>query len=138
VPDRPPQICRECQQVATSGAYCSAHANNNREINAARDRERERRAGGIRRLYDCAQWRNRTAPFILSRDPFCTIAIVCDGGAASTEVDHIVRADIYVAQHGGDLRSFYDASNLRGACHNCHSYKTFRENRNEWTEPAKG
>jgi 5-methylcytosine-specific restriction protein A len=91
---------------------------------AARDRERERRAGGIRRLYDSAQWRRRTQPAVLARDPMCQIAILCGGNAPSTDVDHIVPAVKYIAQHGGDQRFFFDLKNLQGSCHADHTAKT--------------
>jgi 5-methylcytosine-specific restriction protein A len=93
---------------------------------AARDRERERRAGGLRRLYDSAQWRKRTQPFVLARDPLCRLAILCGGTALSTDADHIIPAVEYVAQHKGDYRYFFDTSNLQGACHACHTHKTAR------------
>ncbi len=94
--------------------------------NAARDRERARRGGGIRRLYDSAQWRKRTQPAVLARDPFCKIAILCGGNALSTDADHIVPAVRYIAQHGGDQRFFFDMANLQGACHADHTAKTAR------------
>ena len=94
--------------------------------NDARDRERQRRAGGIRRLYDSVQWRKRTQPFVLMRDPLCKIAVLCEGRAPSTDADHIIPAVEYVAQHGGDLRYFFDTNNLQGACHADHTAKTAR------------
>lgn len=94
--------------------------------NAARDRERARRANGIRYLYDSAQWRKRTQPAVLARDPLCKIARLCDGNALSTDADHIVPANQYVAQHNGDQRFFFDMANLQGACHACHTAKTAR------------
>jgi hypothetical protein len=104
--------------------------------NGARDRERARRAGGVRRLYDSAQWRHRTQPYILARDPLCTIpGCPCGGHAPSTDVDHRVRAEIYMAQHGGDERFFFDPKNLRGGCHAGHTWKTNLERRGLWQEP---
>jgi 5-methylcytosine-specific restriction protein A len=91
---------------------------------AARDRERHRRAGGLRRLYDSSQWRRRTQPTVLARDPFCKIAKLCDGNAPSTDADHVIPAAEYVAQHDGDQRYFFDLSNLQGSCHACHTTKT--------------
>lgn len=90
----------------------------------ARERERNRRAGGLRRLYDSVQWRKRTQPFVLNRDPLCKIAKLCGGNAPSTDADHIIPAAEYVDQHGGDYRYFYDTSNLQGACHADHTAKT--------------
>lgn len=92
--------------------------------NAARDRERARRAGGLRRLYDTAQWRKRTQPAVLQRDPMCRIGKLCGGNAPSTDADHILPAEKYVAQHGGDERRFFDLANLQGACHADHTAKT--------------
>ncbi len=89
-----------------------------------RDRLRRRRAEGLGRLYDSPQWRRRTRPFVLARDPLCKIAKICGGTAASTDADHIVPAEQYVAQHGGDERYFFDVSNLQGACHADHTAKT--------------
>jgi len=94
--------------------------------NAARDRERYRRAGGLRRLYDSAQWRRRTQPAVLARDPICKIGELCGGNAPSTDADHVVPAAEYVKQHGGDERYFFDLSNLQGSCHPCHTAKTVR------------
>jgi 5-methylcytosine-specific restriction endonuclease McrA len=93
---------------------------------AARDRERNRRAAGLRRLYDTAQWRKRTQPAVLRRDPFCKIGKLCGGRALSTDVDHIIKASDYVAQHGGDERYFFDLNNLQGACREDHTAKTAR------------
>ena len=92
--------------------------------NLARDRERHRRADGLRRLYDSAQWRKRTQPAVLARDPLCKIAKLCGGRAPSTDADHIVPAAQYVAQHGGDQRWFFDLNNLQGSCHADHTAKT--------------
>lgn len=89
-----------------------------------RERMRRRRAGKIRRLYDSPQWRERTRPFILARDPLCAIGIVCDGQSPSVEVDHEIPAEIYIEQHGGDTKYFFDERNLRGACKADHSHKT--------------
>jgi 5-methylcytosine-specific restriction endonuclease McrA len=91
---------------------------------SARDRERARRAGGLRRLYDSAQWRKRTQPAVLSRDIFCKIAKLCAGDAVSTVADHVIPAVQYVAQHNGDQRYFFDLNNLQGACAACHTWKT--------------
>lgn len=94
--------------------------------NADRDRLRRRRAVGLGRLYDSAQWRHRTAPRILARDPMCKVAVLCGGRAPSTDVDHIIPAEGYVAMHGGDACYFFDENNLQGACHADHTAKTAR------------
>jgi 5-methylcytosine-specific restriction protein A len=100
-----------------------------------RDRHRRKRESGLGRHYDSPQWRNRTRPYILGRDPFCKIGIICDGDGCSTDVDHVIPAEIYVEQHSGDETFFYDGRNLRGACHACHSRKTVLEQRGQWREP---
>ena len=131
MPNAPLQICRDCQKVALPGSrYCRAHIHTNRAI----ERSREIRASGCNRFYDSAQWRKRTVPFVLRRDPLCTIRIVCGGRAASTDVDHIIRAEEYIAAHAGDPLVFYDVDNLRGACHADHSKKTVLENAGKWSE----
>lgn len=76
-------------------------------------------------------------PFVLGRDPLCQLGIVCGGRAFSTDVDHILRAEFYIAQHDGDETYFYDPDNLRGLCHADHSYKTALEMQGKWQEPAK-
>jgi hypothetical protein len=40
------------------------------------------------------------------------IAVLYEDRACSTKVDHIIRAEIYVAAHGGDYPWFYE--NLQG------------------------
>jgi hypothetical protein len=103
-----------------------------------RDRLRRRRQTALGRLYDSPQWRHRTQPHILARDPFCQIGALCGGDAPSTDVDHIVRAELYVKQHGSDLRYFFDEKNLRGACHADHSRKSAMERAGQWHEPVGG
>jgi 5-methylcytosine-specific restriction protein A len=89
-----------------------------------RDRLRRRRESGLGRLYDSVQWRKRTRPYVLARDPICKIAKLCGGHAASTDADHVIPAEQYVAQHGGDERYFFDTNNLQGTCHADHTAKT--------------
>lgn len=93
-----------------------------------------RRELGLKRLYDCPHWRKRTRPAVLDRDPLCTIGIRCGRMAASVDVDHIVPAEIYIAEHGGDESWFFEMENLRGACHACHAHKTALERRGLWRE----
>lgn len=116
MPDRAFSICRKCG-ATTQGVYCPEHRT------AARDRERERRGGPYRRLYDSVAWK-QTRRRILLRDPLCKIAVLCGGKAASTDADHVVRVEKYIAQHGGDSRYFFDEANLQGACHADHARKT--------------
>jgi hypothetical protein len=104
MPDAARKLCRHCSRLAEVGANeCSQHAGR-----ASRDYSRQKRTSEIKRFYDKAQWRSRTVPFILGRDPLCQLAILCSGRAASTEVDHIIRAELYIAQHPYDPSAFYD------------------------------
>lgn len=97
-----------------------------RYTNGDRDRLRHRRAAGLGKLYDSAQWRKRTRPAVLRRDPICKIAELCQGRSPSTDADHVIPAEKYVAQHGGDQRYFFDMSNLQGSCKADHTAKTQR------------
>jgi 5-methylcytosine-specific restriction protein A len=122
--------------VPDGGRYCAAHRENNAQLRAGRMREIQRRAQGLKRLYDSWAWRGRQGVRrqVLVRDPFCRIAILCGGRALSVDVDHIVRAELYIEQHGGDEVSFYDETNLRGACRPDHTHKTVLENSGAWNE----
>lgn len=135
MPNAARTICRDCNQTAVQGSpYCQTHQADNRAGRAQRERNRERRESGLKRLYDSVAWRKRTIPFIMARDPLCTIGIICGGTEFSTDIDHVVRAELYIAWHGGDQAYFFDPDNLRGACHACHSHKTARENAGAWKE----
>lgn len=138
MPNAAPSICRDCNRSARIGSpYCESHQTNNRASEESRERNQRRRNSELKRLYDCAAWRKQTVPFILARDPLCQLALVCEGNAASTDVDHIIRAEIYIAEHDGDRLTFYDRDNLRGVCHSCHSRKTVLEERGQWQEPKR-
>lgn len=76
-------------------------------------------------------------PYILQRDPLCTIGTLCGGTAPSTDVDHVIRVEIYIEQHGGDITTFFDERNARGACKADHSRKTALEQRGLWREPGR-
>jgi len=117
------KLCRRCSRLAEPGKReCALHAGQD-----ARERNRDRRTDPVKRLYDTARWRRRTVPYILARDPLCQLRIVCNGRAASTDVHHVVRAEVYVEQHPYDPGAFHDPANLLGACHACHSAQTARE-----------
>jgi 5-methylcytosine-specific restriction protein A len=133
----PLRICRDCQRTTLPGSpHCADHQTENRAARESAERNRRRRDNPLKRFYDNAQWRKRTVPYVLQRDPLCKLAIVCGGDGFSTEVDHIVRAEVYVAQHDGDTRAFFDPDNLRGVCHRCHSHKTALEDAGRWAENA--
>lgn len=134
---QPLQPCRECQKLC-SGRYCSDHQHITRDDERAYDLNR-RRNDPFRKLYNCVRWYSVRA-LVLARDIMCQSGKLCmnpDTGVAafSTEVDHIVPARVWVAQHGGDMNSFYDESNLQGLCARCHKSKT-RAERAVAPEPA--
>jgi hypothetical protein len=132
---KPRTICNDCSALAIEGArYCANHLTDNRQLRAARDRETVRRSSGLKRLYDGVAWRVRTRRFVLARDPLCRIGLLCQGHAASVDVDHIIRAEIYLDQHAGDVSYFYDPDNLRGSCHEDHARKTQLEAHGQWKE----
>jgi 5-methylcytosine-specific restriction enzyme A len=133
LPPKPPGLCAECGALVPDGArHCEAHRNDNRELRAAREREAVRRSSGLKSLYDSTAWRVRMRRYILGRDPLCQIAVLCLGRAFSTDLDHIIRAELYIEMHGGEAEYFFDPENVRGACHADHSRKTGLENRGLW------
>ena len=120
--------------VPDGNRYCLPHRGNNRAMRAENERNAGRRSHGLKRLYDSAAWRVRVRQFILARDTLCRIGILCQGRGLSTDVDHIIRAELYIEQHEGDVTFFFDPENLRGACQADHSRKTSLENRGLWRE----
>lgn len=103
-------------------AYCEDHTQEAPRKNYKRyDRNR---GSSHERGYGAA-WR-KLRLFIIARDPFCVIGEICDPAdivtgkrsgrrAPSTDVDHIVPKEA-----GGTDED----TNLQGACHACHSWKT--------------
>jgi 5-methylcytosine-specific restriction endonuclease McrA len=67
----------------------------------------------------------------------CEIGILCRGTALSNHVDHVIRAELYIAQHAGDETFFFDPDNLQGACQACHTHKTNLEEKGQWNQYAK-
>lgn len=138
MPEAARKICRDCTTLAQPGSsHCEAHQENNRELRFLRQRNADRRQFGLKKFYDSKHWRKHTVPVVLLEDPLCKIAVLCEGRAPSTDVDHIIRAEVYIAQHGNDPIRFYDRENLRGACHADHSRKTAMENAGIWQEPPR-
>jgi 5-methylcytosine-specific restriction endonuclease McrA len=136
---KPATICAECGALVPDGnRYCVAHRENNRQLRDSRDRNAARRSAGLKSLYDRWAWRGRHGARrrVLARDPLCRIAILCVGRAPSVDIDHIIRAELYIEMHDGDESFFFDEENLRGACHEDHARKTSLENRGLWDEKA--
>lgn len=137
MPAKPPTICGECGATVPDGRrFCPVHENDNRQLRESRARSARRRDDELKRFYDSWAWRGRRGArrLVLARDPFCMIAILCAGRAASVDVDHIIRAELYIGMHDGDSSFFFDMDNLRGACHADHARKTSLENRGLWNE----
>jgi len=137
MPPKPPTICSECGiLVPDGGRYCIPHRGDNRQLRESRERNAMRRSTQLKSLYDRWEWRGRRGArrIVLARDPFCQIGILCEGRGRSVDVDHIIRAELYIEMHGGDASYFWDLDNLRGACVPDHSRKTSLENRGLWNE----
>ena len=137
MPAKPPTICAQCgATVPDGGRWCEAHRDDNRQLREANDRNVRRRDEGLKRHYDSWAWRGRAGArrVTLARDTLCQIAILCGGRERSVDVDHIIRAELYIEMHGGNQAFFYDPANLRGACHEDHALKTSLENRGQWDE----
>ena len=88
----------------------------------------------IRKLYRTRAWNDPnggTRIQVLKRDPFCKIAKLCVKRLGrpdfSNVVDHIIPADKYIAQNGGDQSYFFDMTNLQGICKADHDAKTAGE-----------
>jgi len=111
MPTRPKKICHApgCG-AACDGSYCAAH------LTPARRPFNYPRESPTRRGYG-RRW-EKLRRMVLARQPFCHIAVLCDGTALSTEADHIV------PKSKGCTDSL---DNLQGACHACHSHKTATE-----------
>jgi hypothetical protein len=122
-PTSPPAMCTDCGKAAIQGSrHCQDHQENNQEIDNRRLSSRWRRENDpLDPLYKTARW-SATRRRVWMRDPLC---VVCQHKAA-TIADHIVKARVYIAQHGGDLNAFFDESNLQGLCKRDHDLKTRR------------
>lgn len=88
-------------------------------------------------IYGTQQWKKRTRPFILSRDPLCRIGKLCvqryGVRMPSTDVDHIIPLRPGPWGPGGDP---WDANNLQGACHADHAAKTAAERHQSLLQPS--
>ncbi|MGB9072510.1 MAG: hypothetical protein WCC22_07535 [Terriglobales bacterium] len=118
MPTAPKKYCCRCLNIALPGSsYCAEHQN----AKAEADRQRKA-ADELRPLYNTQRWRKRVRMRVLSRDGQCRA--VWDGVRClglSRHVHHIRDAGEWMAQHGGDVDSFFDESNLAGLCDACHS-----------------
>ena len=116
---RPPRMCKRCHNTALPGtSLCTKHA--------AQPEQRQR--GALRKLYWRKLWRVTMRNIVLTRDAQCThIENGTRCPRLATDIDHVIEAEQWVAQHGGEEMSFFDANNLRGLCHSHHSKRTALE-----------
>lgn len=113
MPSKPLRACKVpgCNQVATQGSRCAAHA--------ALWRGTERpRPTAAERGYD-AHWRRIRAQF-LKFHPRCSVC-----GERATDVDHIVA----LAQGGT-----HEWANLQAFCHEHHTQKTNQFDGGGWAQ----
>ena len=71
------------------------------------------------RLYGTAKWQ-RLRAMQLSREPWCAACLEHSHYEAATDVDHVI-------PHAGDVKLFFNMSNLQSLCHACHTIKTNQE-----------
>lgn len=120
---RPPRMCCKCHATAEPGKMlCVAHKT------LPRDKERSYAKNQLKRLFGRTRWKYARAQ-VLFDSPICVYE-EWDGKRCpelATDVHHKIRADEYIAQHGGDESMFYDPSNLEGLCHAHHSRHTAKE-----------
>lgn len=118
MPQRALRLCAKCG-TPTTGRYCAAHTN---QPAIERSRFDAERRDEIRKLYGTARWRQLSSQ-VIAEEPICKGC----GREPSTVCDHKVPARKYIAQHGGDLDTFYDRNNLQGLGKSCHDSKTAKE-----------
>jgi len=80
--------------------------------------EQQRRHLDVRKLYRTPRWAALRQQ-LWQADPLCGECAKAGRVEAWTDLDHVV-------PHRGDVRLFWDVSNLVGLCKRCHSAKTAR------------
>lgn len=120
MPTAPDKACLVCGRPSPE-SYCPEHRQTNPGAQVRAESDRYRAQQAYRKLYQTTGWKQNVRPFVLNRDPLCTLQIttICKarGGDPSTVVDHIV-------DHKGDPKLFYDVKNCRGVCKPCHDERT--------------
>jgi 5-methylcytosine-specific restriction endonuclease McrA len=119
MPQRAFRPCKKCGAL-THGGYCTAHQGEPKR--QAQRYDARRAEDPVRRLYGTQRWR-WTSKEIIARDPVCKECHL----EPSTLADHVIPSREYVAQHNGDLDSFFDKENLQGLGNNCHRKKSARD-----------
>jgi hypothetical protein len=116
MPNRAQRPCEKCG-ILTASRFCGAHAGEPRKMAQAYDSARAK--DPVRRLYGTRRWRYTSRATIV-RHPLCKGC----GREPSVLADHVIPAEQYVAQHGGDLDSFFDEVNLQALGLDCHGKKS--------------
>jgi 5-methylcytosine-specific restriction enzyme A len=126
----PHSALKVCQRpgcgALCNGRFCKQHAGAAPAIERRRVFDRERGSACARGY---GRRHQRLRKLVLARDPLCTVKIMCDGTAPSTDYDHMVP----LAEGGENT-----LENAAGACHACHSYKTATEDSRfiRWRKPG--
>jgi 5-methylcytosine-specific restriction protein A len=119
MPFRAKAPCKKfgCPNLVSAPGFCDIHKKD--------DPRRKSHGNTTERGYGWL-WQSKIRPRILRRDPFCMSGVICDADnvgrrAVSTYVDHIVPKE----EGGTDAEE-----NLQGLCHECHSWKTAKQDSN--------
>lgn len=114
-------ICKEpgCSRRTTS-RYCEQHAGK-KNLRAILDKARAN--DPHRSLYHTKRWKDVRAA-VLRREPLCRECAKDWRPKLATQVDHVVNARQWIAQHSGDENAFFDETNLQPLCGYCHNRKT--------------
>ena len=121
---RPRRMCSRCHRTALPGQrFCAAHKN------TLKERERSYAKNPLKKLFGRKAWKQTREQALFDAGHVCQHI---DGNGVrcpllATDIHHVVQADVYIAQHGGDESAFYDSDNLQALCHAHHSSVTARE-----------
>lgn len=107
-----------CPELVRGGGYCDKHRKEYKRTRRALRPERVE-SKEYHNLYYTKRWRTMRAEQLIA-EPFCRECGRHGVRQRATDVDHI-------KAHRGDLKLFYDKSNLQSLCHECHSRKTMAE-----------
>ena len=103
-----------CPNLVERG-YCETHKASSPAAISERERGNANARGYGRRWQHARDGYLRQHPLCVDPSKRHSRRVV-----AATDVDHIV-------PHRGDMKLFWDPSNWQGLCHECHSFKTAKE-----------
>ena len=109
-----------CPELVRGGGYCEKHRRDFKRSRRTLKPERVE-SKGYHNLYYTKRWRTMRAEQLIA-EPFCRECGRYGIRKRATDIDHVIA-------HRGDLKLFYDKSNLQSLCHECHSRKTMAEQR---------